>query len=52
MKVRISFTIEEKTAKKINEFLKKSKFRNKSHIIETAIEEFIEKEVKNGRNKK
>ena len=52
MKVRISATIESNTEKKINEFLKKSKFRNKSHIIETAIEEFIEKEMKNGKNKK
>jgi len=41
MKVRISATVDEKTEKKINDFLKKSKFRNKSHLIEEAIENFI-----------
>ncbi len=37
MKVRISATIDEKTEKAINSILKKSKYRNKSHVIETAI---------------
>lgn len=45
---RISFTIEEYTDKLLNEFLKKSKFRNKSHLIEEALIEFIKK---NGNNK-
>lgn len=44
MKVRISATINEKTDKQIDEFLKKSKHRNKSHFIEDAIEEYIKKE--------
>ena len=47
MKVRISATIDEKTDRKIDEFLKNNRqFRNKSHVIENAIEEYIEKEVK------
>ena len=41
MKVRISATVDEKTEKKLEEFWKKSRFRNKSHVIEEAIEEFI-----------
>jgi metal-responsive CopG/Arc/MetJ family transcriptional regulator len=49
MKVRISATIDEKTDKKIDDFLEKSRYRNKSHLIEEAIEEFIEG---HGRNKK
>ena len=43
MKVRISATVDEKTEKKLEEFLKKSRFRNKSHVIEEAIEEFIKR---------
>jgi len=38
MKVRISATIEEKTEKILNSLLKGGEFRNKSHIIEKAIE--------------
>jgi len=45
-KVRISATVDRSTEKKLDEFLKKSRFRNKSHIIEEAIEEFIEKNEK------
>ena len=45
MKVRISATVDEKTEKRLEEFLKKSRFRNKSHIIEEAIDEFISKGV-------
>ena len=51
MKVRISATIDENSNKKLDEFLKKSKYRNKSHVIEMALEEFIEKEVKNEKKK-
>jgi len=43
MKVRISATVDEKTEKKLEEFLKKSRFRNKSHIIEEAVEAFIKR---------
>jgi metal-responsive CopG/Arc/MetJ family transcriptional regulator len=51
MKVRISATIEEKTDKKIEEFLKHSKHRNKSHFIEDAIEEYIQRGDKNTNKK-
>ena len=47
MKVRISATIEESTDKKIDRFLKDSRrFRNKSHFIEEAVENYLD-EVKN-----
>jgi metal-responsive CopG/Arc/MetJ family transcriptional regulator len=49
MKVRVSATIDEKTNKKLDEFLKNSRYRNKSHIVEEAINGFINKEVKNAR---
>ena len=45
MKVRISATVDEKTEKRLEEFLKKSRFRNKSNVIEEAIDEFISKGV-------
>ncbi len=45
-KVRVSATIDKETEKKLDEFLENSKFRNKSHVIEEAILEFINKEVK------
>jgi|TARA_Y100000034_G_scaffold99203_1_gene121771 Arc/MetJ-type ribon-helix-helix transcriptional regulator len=38
MKVRISATIDGKTEKILNSLLEDGKFRNKSHIIEKAIE--------------
>ena len=44
MKVRISATIDEKTDKILDVLLKDGTFRNKSHIIEKAIE--LLKEVK------
>jgi len=43
MKERISATIDKETIRKINEILKKGKFRNKSHIIEEAIKLLKEK---------
>lgn len=45
MKKRISATIDEKTEKIIKEILKKSNFRNKSHVIEEAIK-FLKKKLK------
>lgn len=45
-KVRISATINKETEKRINEFLENSKFRNKSHLIEEALIEFLDKEEK------
>ncbi|MFA6023279.1 MAG: ribbon-helix-helix domain-containing protein [Candidatus Pacearchaeota archaeon] len=47
MKVRISATIDEKTEKRIEDFLKNSKHRNKSHFIEDAIEEYLKKGEEN-----
>lgn len=44
MKVRISATVEKSTEKKLDEFLKKSRYRNKSHVIEEAIERLIKEE--------
>ena len=44
MKDRISATVEEKTIKLIESILKKGKYRNKSHIIEKAIEMLSEEE--------
>jgi Arc/MetJ-type ribon-helix-helix transcriptional regulator len=38
MKQRISASVERETIEKINNLLKKNKYRNKSHVIESAIE--------------
>ena len=46
MKKRVSATIEEETKKIIEEFLKDNRFRNKSHVIETAIQLLKEKNGK------
>ena len=46
MKVRVSATIDKETDKLLDEFLKKSKFRNKSHLIEEAITNFIQNDSK------
>jgi Arc/MetJ-type ribon-helix-helix transcriptional regulator len=46
VKERISATVDKKTAELIKRILKKRRFRNKSHIIEEAIE-LIAKKVKN-----
>jgi Arc/MetJ-type ribon-helix-helix transcriptional regulator len=40
MKERISATVEKETVKRIDRILKKGKYRNKSHIIEEALEIF------------
>ncbi len=49
MKVRISATVDEKTDKILDSLLKDGKFRNKSHIIEKAIE--LLKEVEDEKKK-
>jgi len=41
VKLRISATVEKETVKRIDRILKRGKYRNKSHIIEKAIE-FLE----------
>lgn len=50
MKKRISATIDEKTNKLLNSLIKGGKYRNKSHVIERAIES-LAKEEENGKNK-
>mgnify|MGYP001597135260 CR=1 FL=1 len=45
MKARVSATIEEKTLKILNSLIKDGTFRNKSHVIEKAIE-LIDRESK------
>lgn len=44
MKKRVSATIDEKTLKILNSLIKDGTFRNKSHVIEKAIE-LLKKEV-------
>jgi len=44
MKQRISATVDEETVKLVESILKKGKYRNKSHIIEKAIEMMAEEE--------
>jgi len=48
MKERISATVEVETIKIIEKLLRNKKFRNKSHVVETAIENLLKLEVKNG----
>ena len=46
VKERVSITIEEKTNKILDDLLKNSRFRNKSHLIEEAIIRYIEENGK------
>jgi len=46
MKKRISATVDEKTEKILNSLLRNGVYRNKSHIIEKAIE-LLKKEMEN-----
>ncbi len=50
MKDRISATVDERTIKLLGSLIKNRKYRNKSHVIEKAIEILWEKE--NDKNKK
>jgi len=51
MKKVISATVEEKTEKLIDVILKKGDYRNKSHVIEKAIQKLAEEE-KNEKSRK
>jgi len=42
MKQKISVTIDEETIKLIEELLKDTQFRNRSHIIEHSLKKFME----------
>ena len=44
MKQKISVTIDEKKIKLIENLLKQERFRSKSHVIEYAVNKFLEKE--------
>lgn len=46
MKAKISVTLDEETVLKVLKKLRDDRFRNKSHVIEYAIEKFLE----NGRS--
>ena len=43
MKKKISISIEEETIAKLDNYLSDGYFRNKSHIVEFAINKFIER---------
>jgi len=47
MKQKISITIDEKKLKVVEEMLRGSRFRNKSHIFEQGLDKILEEE--NGR---
>ena len=47
MKERISATVEKETVKLIEKLLESGKYRNKSHVMEKAIELLKEKEDEN-----
>lgn len=51
MKIRISATIDEKTEKVIDYLMRQGIYRNKSHLIEKAIE-LLKREAENDQNKK
>lgn len=42
MKHKLSISIDAETALRINEKLKGSEFRNKSHVVEFAVKKFLE----------
>lgn len=44
VKERVSATVDDSTIKRIEKLLKLEKYRNKSHVIETAIRELEEAE--------
>lgn len=44
MKIKVSISMEEGLDKRLREKVKKSVFRNKSHLIEYAVEDFLKKE--------
>jgi metal-responsive CopG/Arc/MetJ family transcriptional regulator len=47
MKKKLSISIEENTILELDDYVKDGTFRNKSHLIELAIDKFLEKK-KNG----
>ena len=49
MKKKLSISIEEKTIEDLDSYVSDGDFRNKSHVVEVAINKFM-KEGKNDRN--
>jgi Arc/MetJ-type ribon-helix-helix transcriptional regulator len=47
MKQKISISIDEEKVKQLDEMLKSSRFRNKSHAVEVALEKLLEGEHEN-----
>ena len=43
----ITASIDEKTHEEVKEFLKNSKYRNRSHLVEVALKDFIKKQKVN-----
>jgi len=46
MKKKVSISIEEKTIEELEKYVKEGSFRNKSHLIEFAVNKFMEKNKK------
>lgn len=44
MKRKLSVTVEEKVLHQLNEKLSNSLFRNKSHLVEIALQKYLEEE--------
>ena len=44
MKIRISVTVDKVTLELLNSLVKGKKYRNKSHAIESGIEDLVKKE--------
>ena len=49
MKQKLSITVEKKLISKIEAKLKQGLFRNKSHVVEYAIKQFLEHKQMNGK---
>lgn len=46
MKTKISISIEENSVEKLEEYVKEGQFRNKSHVIEYALNKFMREHEK------
>ena len=46
MKAKISVSIEENSIEKLEEYVKEGQFRNKSHVIEYALNKFMKEQEK------
>jgi Arc/MetJ-type ribon-helix-helix transcriptional regulator len=51
MKRKLSVSVEEKTVNEIEELIQSGKFRNKSHVIEFAVNSFINNSERKELNK-